>query len=157
MVTEALERGREMLAEIEASLVDPQTSPGTWAVEHINRCDPDNMRDVIAFVRALEADHARSKLWCVHIAGPDDVVAVDSYHHAVETCRVLNASWGAVYKNMGWGSNFDPSDEFAPRCFAVPMIWPHDAPGHADGLQSPSDDYADAVSQARAASGDTDG
>ena len=53
-MAERVEQGREVLAEIEASLVDPQTSPGTWAVEHINRCDPDNMRDVIAYVRALE-------------------------------------------------------------------------------------------------------
>ncbi len=58
--------------------------------------------------------------WCVHVLGPDDVIAAPSHDAAVVHARELNA---AVFRRVG-----TPDDVL---CFAYAAPWPHvDASEH---------------------------
>ena len=62
--------------------------------------------------------------WCVHVLGPDDVMAAPSYTAAVIRAQDLNV---ALH-----GKDDRPSDVL---CFAVAAPWPHDHASHAESLR----------------------
>ena len=64
-------------------------------------------------------------LWCVHILGPDDVLAAPSHDAAVIHARELNK---AVH-----GRANVPNDIL---CFAYAAPWPHSRDGHAEAVKS---------------------
>ena len=63
-------------------------------------------------------------LWCVHILGPDDVLAAPTHEAAVVRAKELNQ---AVHRKVN-----APDDIL---CFAYAAPWPHDAQSHADNLK----------------------
>lgn len=62
--------------------------------------------------------------WCVHILGPDDVLAAPSHLAAVVRAREINQ---ATHRKVD-----TPADIL---CFAYAAPWPHDAQSHFDGLK----------------------
>lgn len=69
---------------------------------------------------ALWARQDNSRLWAVHIEGPDDVQAAPSWIAADNAARAVTARMEEV------GG--------APECKGVVTLWPFDAPAHADDL-----------------------
>jgi hypothetical protein len=63
-------------------------------------------------------------LWCVHILGPDDVLAAPNHDAAVVHARELNK---AVH-----GRANSPSDVI---CFAYAAPWPHSNEQHAEAVK----------------------
>lgn len=64
-------------------------------------------------------------MWCVHILGPDDVMAAPCHDAAFVHARELNK---AVH-----GRPNSPDDVL---CFAYPAPWPHSAEAHAESLKN---------------------
>jgi len=63
-------------------------------------------------------------LWCVHILGPDDVLAAPSHEAASIHARELNKSLHSRLQA--------PNDIL---CFAYPAPWPHSPEAHAEALK----------------------
>lgn len=63
--------------------------------------------------------------WCVHILGPDDVMAAPSHDAAVIHARELNK---VVHGRVG-----APDDVL---CFAYAAPWPYTNEEHAEGLKN---------------------
>lgn len=63
--------------------------------------------------------------WCVHILGPDDVLAAPSHEAAVVHARELNKSIQKKYAG--------PNDVL---CFAYAAPWPHDKEAHAEAVNN---------------------
>lgn len=63
-------------------------------------------------------------LWCVHVIGPDDVLAMTNYEAALFHADDLNA---AMYARRGG----KPRHEYDPVIIAHPMEWPWSAERHA--------------------------
>lgn len=72
----------------------------------------------------IEAN-ANLTLWCVHVLGPDEVMAAPSHDAAVTHAHELNK---AVF-----GRVTTPSDIL---CFAYAAPWPHSKASHAEDLQN---------------------
>lgn len=71
----------------------------------------------------IEAN-ANLLLWCVHVLGPDDVIAAPSHGAAVIHAHELNkATFGRVSK----------ADDVL--CFAYAAPWPHCEAAHADAVK----------------------
>lgn len=64
-------------------------------------------------------------LWCVHILGPDDILAAPSHDAAVIHARELNKTLHAR-----------PSTPGDILCFAYAAPWPYSPESHADSLSS---------------------
>jgi hypothetical protein len=71
-------------------------------------------------------------LWCVHILGPDDVLAAPNHDAAVIHARVLNQS---LHRRVN-----TPNDIL---CFAYAAPWPHSKESHAENVK----DWLAAASQ----------
>jgi hypothetical protein len=72
----------------------------------------------------IEAN-ANLVLWCVHILGPDDVIAAPSHDAAAVHARELNKT---LHSRVG-----APEDVL---CFAYAAPWPHSPEDHADGVKN---------------------
>lgn len=68
--------------------------------------------------------------FCVHIAGPDDLIPVHNIDEAVRAAAYLNAEYLAVLKDP----KVPHSDNLTPYCFAAPMVWPHSDESHQQEL-----------------------
>jgi len=77
--------------------------------------------DAVTFADAAQQGDAR--LWCVHVQGPDDVIAMPSKSAALEHANDLNALFGR-----------HPYEEGDPIMRAVVIEWPHSADSHAADL-----------------------
>jgi hypothetical protein len=64
-------------------------------------------------------------LWCVHIIGPDDLLACASRKDAVQNALWLNLS--------GYGQQ-NTNDELMPVAWAIPEPWPGTAEAHHEAL-----------------------
>jgi hypothetical protein len=67
-----------------------------------------------------------SDLWCVHIIGPDDMIACPSKAAAETEAAALNAmiaKQATLHADKNW-----------PVCSAEVMLWPFSAKAHADDL-----------------------
>jgi len=71
----------------------------------------------------IEAN-ANLALWCVHVLGPDDVIAAPSHLAAATHAHELNK---AVFSRVG-----GPDDVL---CFAYAAPWPHSAASHAESVK----------------------
>lgn len=78
----------------------------------------------------IEAN-ANRLLWCVHVAGPDDVYAEPSHASAIAKADELNR---AV-----WSRPNVPDDV---TCFAYADIWPWSAEAHTEALITQAKDVA---------------
>lgn len=67
-------------------------------------------------------------LWCIHVDGPDDVIAAPSYTEAARRCLEINAE---IVKYFGPEL---ATDENMPWIFARPDTWPWSAESHAESL-----------------------
>lgn len=87
---------------------------------------------------------ASKELFAVNIHGPDDLIPVDDYAHAVRLAHAFNAWWvGRVAVDHR---------EYDPRMWAVPVVWPYEeADAHAKWLVTPSVDYAELFQSSRKA------
>ncbi|WP_434603990.1 hypothetical protein [Acetobacter oryzoeni] len=63
-------------------------------------------------------------LWCVTVAGPDEVHAVQDYATGVRKARELNE----------WLEQNNKKDEYAPIIYALIDEWPWDAESHAKDI-----------------------
>lgn len=63
--------------------------------------------------------------WCVHILGPDDVLAAPSHDAAVVHAHELNK---ALHGRIG-----TPNDIL---CFAYAAPWPHSSESHAEAVKN---------------------
>lgn len=72
----------------------------------------------------IEAN-ANLTLWCVHILGPDDVLAAPSHDAAVVHAHELNK---ALHSRAS-----RPVDDVL--CFAYAAPWPHSKEAHADAVK----------------------
>lgn len=72
----------------------------------------------------IEAN-ANLTLWCVHILGPDDVIAAPSHEAAAVHARELNK---AVH-----GRRSSPDDIL---CFAYAAPWPYSREDHAEAVKN---------------------
>ena len=68
--------------------------------------------------------NANLVLWCVHVLGPDDVIAAPSHDAAVVHARELNKTL------FSWASKADDV-----LCFAYAAPWPHSAESHAKSVK----------------------
>lgn len=75
------------------------------------------------FKRAPNSVPASEKLWCIHVQGPDDQIAVRNKADGLEEANKLNA----LFSKSAY-SNGDPLMR------AVVIEWPHSAEKHADCL-----------------------
>jgi len=67
--------------------------------------------------------NANLTLWCVHVLGPDDVLAAPSHNAAVTHAHELNkATFGRVEQND-------------VLCFAYAAPWPHSPASHAESVK----------------------
>lgn len=66
-------------------------------------------------------------LWCVHILGPDDVLAAPCHEAAVIQARVFNQSL--------FGIKVSPKLDDV-LCFAYAAPWPHSKEAHAEDLKN---------------------
>lgn len=71
----------------------------------------------------IEAN-ANLTLWCVHIIGPDDVLAAPSHDAAVVHAHELNKT---LHRRLG-----TPNDIM---CFAYAAPWPHGVEAHAESVK----------------------
>lgn len=71
----------------------------------------------------IEAN-ANMALWCVHVLGPDDVLAAPSHEAAVVAARELNK------RNHSRGTTVDDV-----MCFAYAAPWPHSKDAHAKAVK----------------------
>ncbi|OLL31625.1 hypothetical protein BTH42_11905 [Burkholderia sp. SRS-W-2-2016] len=69
------------------------------------------------------------QLWCVHIEGPDDFIAVESEQAARREASAINA-----YLD---GAEQDPR---APHVHASAVCWPYSAASHARALDEDHED-----------------
>ncbi|MCI1437102.1 MAG: hypothetical protein LKI03_05980 [Acetobacter indonesiensis] len=85
-------------------------------------------REVSAALAAADAADPLAKiegvLWCVTVAGPDEVHAVQDYATGVRKSRELNE----------WLERNNKPDENAPIIFALIDEWPWDAESHSKDL-----------------------
>ena len=72
----------------------------------------------------IEAN-ANLALWCVHILGPDEVIAAPSHLAAETHAHELNKS---IYSRAG------PHDDVL--CFAYAAPWPHGRKSHAAAVKN---------------------
>jgi len=66
-------------------------------------------------------------LWCCHVRGPDELTPCESYEEARKQSDELNYHFAPT--------KWHKPHEFDPVIIAAPMIWPHDAKSHAEGLE----------------------
>ena len=72
----------------------------------------------------IEAN-ANLTLWCVHVLGPDDVLAAPSHEAAAVHAHGINK---AVFGRIG-----TPDDVL---CFAYAAPWPHSRESHAESVKN---------------------
>ncbi|MBF8221031.1 hypothetical protein [Halomonas sp. 328] len=73
-------------------------------------------------------------LFCVHIAGMDDVIPVHSMGEAIKVAAYLNAEYAELHQRMT-----AEGKKYLPYCFSAPAIWPHSAEDHAKWLEELKD------------------
>ena len=66
-------------------------------------------------------------LWCCHVRGPDELIPCESYEAARKQADELNYHFAPT--------KWHKPHEFDPSIIAAPMVWPHDAKSHAEGLE----------------------
>jgi len=74
------------------------------------------------------ADLNETKLWCVHVRGPDTLVAQPSLRVATERAAEVNSTIETAW-NRRTPSEFDPE-----KPVASVLPWPYTAEGHAADL-----------------------
>lgn len=72
----------------------------------------------------LTRDRAKI-LWCVHVLGPDDLIAKASYDEAEKHATEL--------RDFMYGPAM-PFGEFAPMCLPIVAMWPYSVDAHAKAL-----------------------
>ena len=73
------------------------------------------------------ADESPADLWCVHILGPDDVIAYPDRASAEHDATLINEAMAQhVARNP-------PADSW-PLLRAAVELWPHNAESHAEDL-----------------------
>lgn len=108
---------------------------------HLNTTLPDGAEKATALRKLLEAKDAGvraamqptaepAKLWCVHVYGPDDVVACENRHKALELANRINTSLAA----MEWQAN-------DARMLAAVEEWPHSPESHVADLHENKGEY----------------
>jgi len=65
-----------------------------------------------------------AKLWCIHVEGPDDMIAMPSKETAERDAEIMN---------NGWRGRRDPSPN-DPGFNAVAVEWPYSAEQHAEDM-----------------------
>lgn len=70
---------------------------------------------------------ATTELWCVHIIGPDDVIAYPDRAAAEREVAIINT---ALQRRLCGRE----ADENWPTLYATVAPWPHDAQSHAADL-----------------------
>lgn len=63
--------------------------------------------------------------WCVHVLGPDDVIAAPDHQAAVVRAREMNKT---LFNR--------PSEAHDVLCFAYAAPWPYNGDQHAENLKS---------------------
>jgi len=86
-----------------------------------------NLKQAVDLLEWIEAN-ANLTLWCVHVAGPDDVYAEASHAAAVRRADELNRTTHALI------SERHPSDNTI-MCFAYADIWPWSKERHAESMK----------------------
>lgn len=76
-------------------------------------------------------------LWCVTVAGPDEVHAVQDYATGVRKARELNE----------WLERNNKKDEYAPIIYALIDEWPWDAESHAKDIVRQEQEEASIVAR----------
>jgi hypothetical protein len=74
-------------------------------------------------------ENANLVKWCVHVLGPDDVIAAPSHDAAVVRARTMNQELHGRARDVG-----------DVLCFAYAAPWPHSAEDHAMDLAKQSND-----------------
>ena len=69
-----------------------------------------------------------SELWCIHVHGPDSVIAQPDRETALRRAHAWNSVW-----LLKMCADMHPHD---PVLWAVPAPWPHSAAAHAASLAS---------------------
>lgn len=80
-----------------------------------------------------EAVQADKTLWCVNIAGPDDIVSAPDYLTAVHMANTFNAWWLDLITKT-------PLTDNHPRMWAEPIEWPY-SEGHGEDVTEPNNEY----------------
>lgn len=88
-------------------------------------------------METLSALGSDTTLWCVHVTGPDDMVAVADYPTAVRLANRVNGFLERLLK--------DYDERFDPHPWAQPEPWPYSPTLHAEAVASPSPDYAPSI------------
>lgn len=68
----------------------------------------------------LARDRAKI-LWCVHVLGPDELIAKESYDAAEKHATEL--------RDFMYGPAM-PSSEYTPMCLPIVAVWPWSADAH---------------------------
>lgn len=68
-----------------------------------------------------------TSLWCVHILGPDDVIAYPDRQSAEREAAVINDAMAKLIVSR-------PADDNWPMLKAIAAIWPHSPESHAQDL-----------------------
>lgn len=69
------------------------------------------------------AQHRAKIRWCVHILGPDELVAKESYEAAEKHATEL--------RDFMYGPSLPDLDVM---CLPIVAVWPHDAESHIEAL-----------------------
>ena len=69
-----------------------------------------------------------SKLWCVHVLGPDSLIAQPDQATAEQRAKAWQESWDAYLAKKGNSSPYDPKISY------VAEVWPYTATAHARDL-----------------------
>lgn len=67
------------------------------------------------------------ELWCVHVLGPDEVLACHDRESAIRNAMHLNLSLYPLHIKHA-------ADRHFPASWAIPAVWPHSPEGHAEDL-----------------------
>jgi len=108
---------------------------------HLDATLPDGAEKATALRKLLEAKDAGvraamqkpaepAKLWCVHVYGPDDLVATGSQFKALELANRINTSLAAMERT-----------ENDAYMVATVEEWPYSADAHAADLMENKGDY----------------
>lgn len=67
--------------------------------------------------------------YCVHVAGPDDLIPVRSIGEAVRVSAFLNSEYAEIRQSLS------ENDRVTPYCFSAPMVWPYEEKAHAEQME----------------------
>jgi hypothetical protein len=84
--------------------------------------------DAVLRLKAQLAELQTITLWCVHVQGPDTLIAQPDHEAATKRAVEINATIEQVW-NARTPSEFDPL-----KPIAVVALWPYTPTGHAESL-----------------------